>query len=480
MLLARIITLAVCVFALPLYADEIRTTHSDQTALSVTIYNQNLALIKDQRSIELPSGESTLAFREVSARIRPETALLSGKGTKVLEQNFEYDLLNPESLLKKYVGRDISVIRVHPVNGEEQSETARVLAANRGVVLRLGKGKKQKIETGFPGRMVFPDVPKTLRDRPTLTMRVKSETAGSRELELSYLSSGLSWKADYVAELTPDDHELDLSGWVTLNNESGAAYPDALLQLVAGDVNTVRQMPEISVAAQSMPRAKTAATDSAMSEESMFEYHLYTLDRPTNIADKQSKQVALLQAADVVCDKEYLLAGRNYYYHSRAGELGEKLKVDVFVELSNKKEKGLGMPLPAGVVRVYKKDSKGRLQFVGEDNIDHTPEDKIIRLGLGKAFDITADKKQTDFRRLAAADQGSPYNQAFESAYEIVLKNAKAVPVTVKIEEPVPGDWAMVEQSDPHIRESSNTAVWRLEIPAKGSRTLSYRVRVRL
>jgi len=450
--------------------DEIVSGLDQQSSVAVTIYNQDLALIRDSRSLDLPAGRQTLAFREVSARIRPETALLAAPGLNVLEQNFEYDLLTPESLLDKYVGKTVKLIKTHPTTGEEAAEEATVLSAGSGTVLRVG----DRIEAGVvPGRLVFPDVPENLRDRPTLTMLVDSKEGGKQDAVLSYLTGGLSWKADYVAELGADDASINLSGWVTLTNESGATYQNAKLQLVAGEVNRVRE--RIQPAMMSMRTLAAApAMDEGMAEESMFEYHLYTLGRPTTIKEKQSKQVSLLHADSVKANKEFVLQGQNYYYGSAAGNLGQKLKVGVFLELKNSKEAGAGQPLPAGIMRVYKKDSSGTLQFVGEDRIDHTPENEIIRLKLGEAFDVTANKKQTDFKK-ASWTNGT----AYESAYEIELKNAKDEAVTVKVVEPVPGDWQMLEESAAHTKDSAHTAVWRVEIAPKASSTLTWRVRVK-
>ena len=452
-------------------AGETVSALDDQTAVAVTIYNQDLALVRDSRSITLAPGQQTLAFREVSAKIRPETALLAAPSIQVLEQNFEYDLLTPESLLDKYVGRTVKLIKTHPTTGEEAAEEATVLSAGSGTVLKVGN----RIEAGVPGgRLIFPDVPENLRDRPTLTMLVDSKDGGKQDAVLSYLTSGLSWKADYVAELGTDDASINLSGWVTLDNESGASYQNAKLQLVAGEVNRVKEvMMEDSVLSIAEPRRAESLRNS-MAEESMFEYHLYTLARPTTIKEKQSKQVALLQADGVKVKKEFVLRGADYYYGSQAGDLGRKMKVGVFLELKNAKENGAGQPLPAGVMRVYKKDSAGSLQFVGEDRIDHTPENEIVQLKLGEAFDVTANKKQTDFKK-AAWSSGT----AYESAYEIELKNAKDEAVTVKVTEPVPGDWEMLEESAPHKKETSNTAVWEIKVEPKASTTLTWRVRVK-
>jgi hypothetical protein len=450
------------------------TTRADQGDVAVTIYNENLALVKDGRKLKLDRGANLLAWREVSAQMRPETALLRSlsnpAGLKLVEQNFDFDLLTPQKLLEKYVGREVSVISVNPATGAEKRENATVLATNGGVVLKFA----DRIETGVPGRLAFSGVPDNLRDKPTLVIMLANASAGEQNMELSYLTGGLSWKADYVAELNEKDDRLDINGWVTLTNRSGAAYPNARLQLVAGDVNLVQE--ELARGRPVPLMAKTAMAEAAdMSQEALFEYHLYTLERPTTIADNQTKQVALMSAAAVPVKKELLLEGQNYYYSGQYGELGQRLKAGVFVEFANKGE-GLGIPLPKGVVRVYKKDSKGNAQFIGEDRIDHTPKNETVRLKLGEAFDVTADRKQTDFKKLGGT---SRYNYVFESAYQVTIKNAKSEAVMVKVAEPMPGDWQVQSESHPHTKAASNTAVWNITVPAEGKSVLTYRVLVR-
>ncbi|MFZ6843898.1 DUF4139 domain-containing protein [Undibacterium sp. RuTC16W] len=453
--------------------DEQRSTLSDQQEVAVTIYNENLALIKDQRKLQLKRGASALAFRDVSARMRPETALLRSMtapgSLSVVEQNFNFDLLTPQKLLEKYVGRNVSIIRTNTATGAETTESAQVLSANSGVVLKIG----DRIETGLPGRIIYPDVPANLRDRPTLVMVLDNNGAQQQDVELSYLTGGLSWKADYVVELNATDDKLDISGWVTLGNTSGATYRNAKLQLVAGDVHQVTQRVEITGSSiKRMDSLQPMMAKAAMAEESLFEYHLYTLDRPTTIAENQTKQVALLTSAGVPARKELLLTGNDYYYQSSYGDLGQKMKIGVFVEFDNKEASQLGMPLPKGVVRVYKKDGKGNAQFIGEDSIDHTPKNEKVRLKLGDAFDVTADKKQTDFKKLAGSGK---YNYVFESAYELVLKNAKKEAVVVTVQEPMPGDWQVLNSSHPFTKSASNTAVWKITVPAEGNAKLTYR-----
>ncbi|MFW5451220.1 MAG: DUF4139 domain-containing protein [Methylophagaceae bacterium] len=474
-LLLSLATLSICISA-SVYAvdNEQRTTLDDQTSVAVTIYNQNLALIKDQRKITLNKGFNDLAFRGVSARMRPETAILRSLNPQnrlhVLEQNFDFDLLTPQKLLEKYTGKQVRLSTINPITGQERIQSAIVLSTNSGVTLKIG----DKIITNPRGEYIFDQIPDNLRDQPTLVTQLTSSTSDEQTVELGYLTSGLSWKADYVAELNSDDSQLDLTGWITLTNQSGTRYNHAKLQLVAGDVNQVQAQLRGRSSAK-MERVEMASMDSGVAEESLFEYHLYSLDRTTTLADKQTKQVALLSANSVPVTKQFLLRGNNYYYNSRYAQIGQKMKVGVFVEFNNSKQARLGMPIPKGIVRVYKNDSKGNAQFVGEDGIDHTPKNEDIRLKLGDAFDITANMKQIDFKK---SRHYAPHHAAYESSYEIELKNAKSEAVTVTVREPVPGEWKVITESHPHQKITAGTAEWQVTIPAESSEVLSYRVLV--
>ena len=456
--------------------DEVRSTIQDQSEVAVTIYNDQLALVKDLRTIRLENGFNKLAFREVSAQMRPETALLRSldysDGFHLIEQNFDFDLLTPQKLLEKYVGKKVRVVKTHPITGKERLLDATVLSVNNGVVLRIG----DRIETGVPGRIVFDEVPGNLRDRPTLVMQLNSATSKPQQLQLSYLTGGLGWKADYVAELDESDEFVDLTGWVTLTNQSGATYKNAKLQLVAGDVNRVQNKFKHAGGRVEMMMEDSVKAESGMVEEALFEYHLYTLQRPTTIKENQTKQVSLLSATKIPVKKEFLLQGQDYYYTSSYGQIGQKLKVGVFVEFMNDKESNLGMPLPKGVVRVYKNDRSGNAQFIGEDHIDHTPKKEEVRLKLGDAFDVTADKKQTEFKKAHAIGK---YNYAYTASFQIDLKNAKNEEVEVIVREPIPGDWKMKNQSHKHEKVSSGTAEWKVKVPAEGKTTLTYKVLVR-
>lgn len=451
--------------------EEKTSVRQDQSSLMLTIYNENLALIKEQRAVRLDKGVNRLAWREVSARMRPETALLrnltSSANLSLLEQNFDFDLLTPQKLLDKYLGKNVVIIRTNTATGKETREDAMVLSTSQGVVLRFA----DRIETGLPGRIAFPDVPSHLRDQPTLSLLITTSMASNHDLELSYLTTGLSWQADYVAELNADDSLLAMNGLVTLVNRSGIGYENAQLQLVAGDVNQVQ--PDQSPRAKSMAIASMMEMAPAMEQESLFAYHLYTLSTATTLADNQTKQVGLLSANDITVSKEYWLQGADYYFSGKYGEIGHKLHPAVLIKFDNKGE-GLGIPLPKGIIRVYKQDSRGNAQFVGEDRIEHTAKNEQVSLNLGNAFDITADKIQTEFRQLSSQPQNH-----IETAYQIRIRNARDEAVTIHVQEPIPGDWTMVETSLPHTQPAANLAQWQVNVPANEETVLSYRVRVR-
>ncbi len=447
-------------------ARDVGSGAADREAVAVTVYNDDLALVKERRRVDLPAGLTRLSLRDVAALMRSETALLravSGQPFGLIEQNFDFDLLTPQKLLEKYVGREVTVIRPHPSNDTERREKATVLAAGQGTVLRFA----DRIETGVPGRLAFDSVPANLRDRPTLSVLL--EGAGGRQVvELSYLTSGLSWKADYVANLATDGKSLDLNGWVTLTNRSGAGFDNTTLQLVAGSVNRVRAQDSrvFAMAAPAPARAKAAEA----TQEALMDYHLYSFERPTSIAENQTKQLALLSATAVPARREYLLAGNDWYYRDRYTQVGQKLKPAVFLEFENRGGQ-LGKPLPAGIVRVYARDSKGAAQFVGEDRIEHTAKNEKLKLRLGEAFDITAERKQTGYKRIA--------DNLTESAWRIELRNAKDEAVTVRVQEPMPGDWEVIQESQKHTKDSARVASWQVTVPPGDKALLDYTVRVK-
>ncbi len=461
--------IALCVgLAGPVFADETAIGTETRTGLAVTIYNDDLALVRDTRRVDLAGGEEDLAFVDVAAGILPETALLAARegGLDILEQNFDFDLMTPAKLLEKSVGQKIRILRPNPETGIDTAEEAEVLAVVEGqVVLKIG----DRIETQPPGRLVFSSVPANLRARPTLVVKT-TNAAGEKTLDLSYLTHGLAWTADYVADLSADEKTIALNGWVTLTNRSGIAYRDAKLQLVAGSLNRVA--PPMTMKGDFVQAETT--TRMQMQEEAAFEYHLYTLDRPTTIKENQTKQIALMAATAIPVEKQYLMTNAANVWGRYAEAFGDAPRVNASVRLhfANDEASHLGLPLPAGIIRVYKADSDGDALFLGEDRIEHTPKNETVDLTLGEAFDVTARTRQTDHR-----DRGS---DIYENAFEIEIKNAKDEAVTIDVREAIPGDWQILAESHPHEKLDANTAGWKIEVPASGSVKLSYRVLVDL
>lgn len=443
------------------------TSLADQTDVAVTAYNNGRALVRDRRQIKLLPGESALRFMDVASAILPETvsikSLTSPGDLVILEQNYEYDLMRPEALMDKYVGK-----RVRLVNKSSEytffEEDATLLSNNDGPIYQVG----DDIYLGHPGSVVLPEIPDALIAKPTLVWLLQN-SGTEHEIEVTYLTGGLSWKADYVTTLAADETTMDIEGWVTLTNESGTTYTDAQLKLVAGDVNIVRDQPQRMLRRDAAPQMAMANV-APMEEESFAEYHLYTLPRKTTLKQNQTKQVRLLGANGVAVKKAYEFRGRGHYY---AQPLPQDMseKVGVFLEFDNKAETGLGMPIPAGIMRVYQEDSDEMLQFAGEDRLEHTPEDEEIRLRLGNAFDITGERVQTDFQRVG--------NNLNESAYRITLRNHKNNPIDVDVVETIPGDWEILDATQDHVKKDARTAVFTVAIPADGETELRYRTRVR-
>jgi hypothetical protein len=440
-------------------------------ALSVTVYNQNFGLIRERRLVSLGEGLVELEYRDVARELEPNTVSVRSVGKSgdlsVLEQNYRYDLLSPKTLLEKHVGEKIKIYRYDEKLGAEQVKEAEIVAAEHGVVLRVDG----QLTYDLPGRFAFPKLPDDLVARPTLVWLVQSG-APEQELEVSYLTRGLNWSADYVLKLDASDKKADLNGWVTLTNESGTSFEAAQLKLVAGDVQRVapvadreEELVRLSSIELSKPRAP------AFQEEALLDYHLYTLDRPTSVKDKEKKQVALLEAHDVAVKKKLVLRGAEGYFLSRHGTVSTNQQLDVMLELENAKKNQLGMPLPQGTLRVYKADAAGGLQFVGEDRIDHTPRDEKVKVRLGQAFDVVADRKQIQYTQL--------FQCVSESEWEIEIRNHKDTAEAVEVWEPVSGDWEIVRSTVASRREDSRHFVFDLTVPAHGKANINYRVRVR-
>ena len=453
-------------------ASDQATTLNDQSDLSVTVYNSNIALIRDVRQLTVPTGAFRLKFEDIAATVNPATvhfrSLTEPEKLSVIEQDYEYDLLEPAKLLHKYVGKEVTLERSYMDNGTTKHEEvkATLLADNNGPVWKVGND----IVTGIYGDGYrFPEVPANLYDRPTLVMSLDNSGARKHQIEASYLADNLSWNADYVLTVAREDKGADLDGWVTLTNNSGTAFHNARLQLVAGDLN---RLPGGVAGDVIMSKARTAAAAAPQFQQENFsEYHLYTLGRRTSVEDKETKQISLLQGSGVPVEKLFVVNGQNFYYHNYQNPSSPlKDPVMVFYKFKNEEKAGLGMPLPAGNVRVYQKDSKGGILFVGEDHIGHTPKDESITVHIGNAFDVVAEHKQTDFKKIAT--------NIYEMEFEITLRNHKDAPITVEVNEPIGGSWEMLSSSYKFAKTAAFAAQFEVPVDKNGASVLKYRVRV--
>jgi len=448
------------------------TSLSDQADLNVTVYNSNIALVRDVRNLALPTGTFRLKFMDIAATVNPATvhfrSLTDAEKLGVLEQNYEYDLLEPAKLLHKYVGREVTLVRSYQDNGTTKREEikATLLSDNNGQVWKIGN---DIVTGGYAESYRFPDIPANLYDRPTLVMSLENSGPRKQQIEASYLANNLSWNSDYVLTVSRDDKSADLDGWVTLVNNSGTAFHNARLQLVAGDLN---RLPGV-VAGAPMAQKAMLARDMAANQfeqENFSEYHLYTLGRRTSVEDKETKQISLLEGSGVPIEKLFVVNGQNYYYRQAFGPgQAQKDPVMVYYKFKNDEKSGLGMPLPAGNIRVYQKDSKGGLLFAGEDRIGHTPKDESISVHIGNAFDVVETRKQTDYKKIDT--------HTYEMEYEITLRNHKDIPITVQVNEPIGGDWEILDSSYKATKTAAFAAQFQVPVTANGTSVLKYRIR---
>jgi hypothetical protein len=446
------------------------STAADRTSVAVTVYNQNLALVREVRNLKIDkAGIGTLRFMDVPSSINPRTVHLqplAAGGPQVFEQNYEFDLISPDKLMEKYVGREVEIIE-QAEDLTTRTVKATLLSTNGAPVYKIG----DRIVIGQYGKVTLPDLPADLVARPTLVWTVNAPKTGTNAAEASYLTDGMNWSADYVAVVDADDAKAGISAWVTIDNRSGATFENATLKLVAGDVRRVQPERLMAMEAQGRMYENMAAKAPSFQEEGFFEYHLYTLDRPTTVKNNQTKQLSLLTASDVPVVKKMLLVGNAGWYRNQMGTVTQSEKVAVTLELTNSQSSGLGMPLPKGIVRVYKKDKSGAEQFVGEDSIDHTPKDEKVRLHVGDAFDVVADRTQTDYK------VNSPHES--ESSWTVSIRNRKEEDVTVTVREPMGGDWKLLTSSLPGKKVDAGTLEFEVPVPKGKEVKLTYRVSVR-
>ncbi|MFT6432011.1 MAG: hypothetical protein ACJAVI_000046 [Candidatus Azotimanducaceae bacterium] len=446
-------------------AEQVVVGEDSRTDLSITVYNNNFALVRETRASVLPRGLVEVEFQDVPKTIDPTSVTVKslGKGRQfsVLEQNYQYDLLNKETLLSKFVGKKLKYSRTI-LEGASYEKILRegYLLAMSPEIVDFG----DEIEIDPEGTITLSYVPEELISKPTLIWLLENDVSGSQLLETSYLANGISWQADYIMVLDDKASEFDLSAWVTMNNQSGARFRNAQIKLVAGDVNRVaaQARPEMY-----MEKRMMASDMAGAREESLFEYHLYTMPRKTNLANNQTKQLKLMSAEDVGFTKDYILS--THVGNQRMAQ-SQTSKFDVKLNFDNRKKNNLGMPLPAGRVRVYQQDLSGALQLVGEDRVKHTPEDETVTLSVGKAFDLVAERKQTDYRRIG--DRG------VELSYQVTVRNHKKEKAMVTINEKLFGDWVISSESVKGEKIDVSIQQYKFSIEGGGTQSLDYTARI--
>jgi len=451
--------------AAPANAQQVEEGPGGPDRVSLTVYNQNIALVEDVRNLNVPAGRSRQEFPGVSASIRPETVGLSGRGLSVVEQNFDYDLLTPGKLMESAVGNEIGIVRTNPGSGAQTTERARVLAANQGVVLQIGDRIEVLRDDGVPTRVIFDRVPQNLRPRPTLSVTLDAEGGGRRETTLSYLTSGLTWKADYVARFDEKAGKLDLTGWVTLTNNSGATFSNAQTRVVAGDVNLIGNQgggynPRQPVRGGSV-RGNGTQTGG---QGALADVYVYPLLEAVTVANNQTKQVGLIDAAGVPATKRYLrvINGFSTAEQPIAAEVGV-----IFANGSG----AAARALPAGVIRVYVKDEAGEPRFIGESQVDHSPAGSEIVVTTGDAFDVTVQPRLVSSERVSK--RLVDYSRT-RYAMEYTVRNARPEPVTVEVRQRGLGrDTELTDQSIEGEMRDARTVVWRVPVPANGETKLT-------
>jgi len=434
----------------------------EKEGITLTVYNQNIALVREVRALNLKEGISTIRYTDVASRIDPASvhieSLTHPGGFSVLEQNFEYDLASTECLLRKYLDRKISLLTKEGKFYEgtllsfDSKEVILSKNASSGPLFAIARNMVQEIQ--------FPELPEGLVTKPTLVWLLSVAKPGRQLTKLTYLTDDVNWKADYLMIVAPDDKAASLSGWVTIENRSGATYKDAKLKLVAGEIHRVK--PPAPPQLKEMALGAGRAMAPQFVEKPFFEYHIYALERPTTIKENEKKQIQLLQAEDVPTKKVLTYNG------ARDGK-----KVRVNMEFTNRKESNLGIPLPKGKVRVYKADVDKSLTFLGEDEIEHTPKNEKVRIFIGYAFDIVGERKQMK------AERKDRYVQ--DLSYEIKLRNRKKTPVEVVVEENMPRwvDWEIIEKSHPFEKRSQELIKFKVGLEPGKEKVITYTVRYR-
>ncbi len=434
--------------------------------IDITIYNQDIALIRDLREIKLEKGKNIVKVSDVPSRIDTTSvhfkSLTKTQDCRIIEQNFEYDLVNSDKLLNKYIDQEIKVItRDNAIyKGYLLSYDGRhiIISQNRtnGPIYMIDRENIRDIE--------FPQLLEGLITRPTLVWEIESLDNNMHLIELSYLTRGINWQADYVANISKDEKILSLNGWVTIDNRSGVSYEYAKVKLIAGEINLEKEAYKVD----ELKMAIMAETLPQFEEKSFFEYHMYTLTRKATIKNNQTKQISLLSVQDIPMEKRYVYDGklyRNYYFDNWKG-LDYNPKVSVYIGFKNSSDSGLGIPLPKGKIRVYKTNDDDTLQFIGEDFIDHTPKDEVIELLIGTTFDIAGERRIMEHKKIA--------NNIYQDTYKIIIRNHKEEPIKVSIIEHQWGDWKILKSNYKYKKIDAYKIEYVVEVPENGEKEVTY------
>jgi len=426
----------------------------NQKQLAVTVYNNNLGVVKDVREIKLVSGVSKISITDVAKLIDPTSVHIKLDG-KVIEQNYQYDLVSLDKILQKYTDKEISL-----VSENNELVEGKLLSSMGGqIVLETKEGGLLMIPNVSKYRFSVGSLPDGLITKPTLIWQVNSKKSGRQDVEISYQTQGMNWHAEYVAVLNKDDTKLDLNSWVSVDNNSGTTYKNAKLKLVAGDVNRVDERRRMYKERKNITALEADYAAPQFEEKDFFEYHIYNLQRPTTLAQSETKQISLFEASNVNANKKYFYKSMGY---------NSKGKVNVIVEFDNKEKEDLGVPMPKGKVRVYKSDGES-IEFVGEDLVDHTPKNETIKLKIGDAFDILTEERQVEHKKITS--------RVYEQVYEIKIKNRKKVNVVVEVERHLGLNWEILNSSIDYKKKNAQTITFQVPVNKDDETILTFKVR---
>jgi hypothetical protein len=475
LLLVSFISFAACAYAAPEAAAPVpEITAGESAGTSLSIFNDGLALVREVRQAELGAGVSRLKVTGVPSTLIPESVRVKSQNTPegftVTGQVFEQNTADAGSLLDRFVGKKIKVVNWNQYQDRKETVEA-VLLSNYGEpVYLIG----EEVHIGHPGTKILPHLPEGFVFKPELKWEASAKAAGPQELEITYLASGIRWQADYVL-LMPESGPAELTAWATLSNDSGTAFHGASLRLVAGQVNrTYAEQPRMYAmsAKREVMMDAAAAPAPSFQHQDVFEYHAYDLSVPVDLEHRSRAQIPFFDPKSVTLEREYRVEAAQHYYgqpYAGTGDGTDKQPVQVYVKMKNEEASGLGLPLPEGTVRLYARDASGRQTFAGEDRVLPTPKGETVRINAGRAFDLTAARRQTDYRQTAA--------NTFESEWEVKIGNAKAEDVTVLVTEPMSGSWEVLSSSLPHEKLNAGLIQFTVKVPKQGEAVLKYRVR---